>query len=305
MKRSMDVCGSSKVLYMAEIPIGDQCVVNILPNDVLEYVFSLLSDGGMQSVNLVSKDWSQRAINTVKEEYNRVTCFIKALGKNLLSHESEAGKLNAIAEAKGINLIHIHGAKIKIKEKVLEVIKFLKNEDLASLEKNSRDAPKPLFFENLFLLAPIYSELDKAEKIVDRLLKASQFRNISIRLAEYCHYDKSLEIAKRIEMESTRNQTYKCISEVFSKNGLVDRALEVVDLLYFNLDKSIARKKISEAQIKRGDLDTAQKVALEIYYKSIQIEALKAVYRAYDKMGNKVEAAKIHELVYPNVVKFL
>lgn len=305
MKRSMDLCGTSKVPYMPEIQGIDQSPVNMLSSDVLEFIFSFLSDEGVESVNLVSKDWNQRAIKTVQEEYNRVTCFIKALGKNLLNHESEADQLYAIAEAKGINLIHIHAAKIRTKEKIIEVLKFLKEEDLANLEKNSEDTPKPLFFENLFLLAPIYSELDKAEKIVDSLVKAYKFRNISSRLAQFGDYDKSLKTAKRIAMESIRDQTYQCISEIFAKNGLVAWALEIIDQLHFNLDKSVACKKISAALIERGDLDAAQKVALEIVYKAIRIEALKVVYKAYDKVRNIAEAAKIHELIYPDVVKCL
>lgn len=296
MKRVFDVYESN--INFVPYAVEGQCAIKMLPDDVLEFILAHLDESGIQSTNSVSKHWNQRSIKIVRLAHHRVARFAAFLGKNLQKERygNEIAKLFAIADTRQFNITilkAIKAAKFQIKEDVLDVLKFLSEEDLSHLERLSEAEPKPQLFDNLFRLAPIYYKLDKADKIPESHLRGPEHSTISIELAKCGHYDKSIEVAKLIRLRDRQSYTFRSIYKIFVEQGYIDKALEVVNLLKYKLDQAEALKFISDTLVKRGDLEAAEGIAFEINDESIRSETRKTIYEAYKKIGRNEEADRM------------
>lgn len=189
-----------------------------------EVLFSL-DDRDIQH-SLVSRDWN--VIDTAKyEEFSGLKSLARDLNKNLPeSYENQKKKFfNIESDTKILhseNLMQAESCIYGMKEKILNILKDLKEEDLKNLERLSKDKPK--FFENVFDLTRIYKRLDQANQIPDNSKKSFALWCISNELAKIGSLDKARKVANTIPEDSLKNSAF---SKILGKDVGIDEAIEV------------------------------------------------------------------------------
>lgn len=286
-------------------------ITNELPLHLFENILSYLNVLDMQSASAVSKLWKAAAIDHAKhQEFSNIKNFIDFLCENL-DTESHSDQIKNLREVIGekkilqsVNLNQVKFSIFELREQVLNILKDLKDEDLASLEKISKSKQTPLFFEKAFDLARIYKRIAPANIIPEDWIREKELRDIANALVINGNNDKALKIINTLP-EASQWMGLWTIAETLAESGKTDKALEVANTIKHNVsERGFALSIVSRALIKKGNIDKALDVAKSITNnKSAKDQALSDISKALLENNNIDKALEIANTITQSVDK--
>ena len=277
-----------------------------LPPEIFAHVLSYLNESDMEEVNLVSPLWSNSTLAAVKdEEFTKIVQFAKFLGNELegSSYGSQINKLFDMGSdtsiLNSVNLIQVKLSIKNYKEKIVNLLKDLKEDDLEKLEKLSKNAPKPRFFEHVFDLARVYKQIDKqidqASRIASERLRDTALEKISFELIKKGYTDKAIEVAKMASPDASEYVLYSIARYLADADeGNIVRAIEIAEMISGNeIRDDVLKDRIAKALVKEGSLDRAIEIAETISDDEGREDVLKVIVEALvQKGGEAIEIVK-------------
>ncbi|MEX0961448.1 MAG: F-box-like domain-containing protein [Simkaniaceae bacterium] len=243
--------------------------INKLPYEIFSNILSRLDYKDIKSTATVSEYWNEASIDVAcRAQYSAIKTYVDAI-RNELKEESygdQKEKLLKIGSDKKIlnsrSLIELDSFIKKQKNKLIDTLKSLKEDDLEGLEELVKKQPIPKFFGNLLILAKIYRKIDLAEETLDNVAKVYAFQDISKALAKNGDFDKAIEVALMIPSDYFQGVALQIISMVLVENGDFEKAVEVAEQIPCYRNKCFAFKHIFEVLvIKNDDFDKAIEIA--------------------------------------------
>lgn len=237
MNDSNPIGGSNYSSYthalQSESPAG-----NSLPPKVLQNMLSLLEGMGKQEVDVTLRQWSASTVDKAKqEELTKIKRFAQFLGENLKgeAYAKQRQKLFEIfGETQSLNSIAIENLKSsmhKYKESILNVLKDLPEDELKNLEQESQNIAKPIFFENVFALVPIYKKIDAAKNLAEDSKRDMVFGEIIVKLAIQVSTNKAIEVASNIKNDYLREHAITGAPAILVFERANDKAIEFANSL--------------------------------------------------------------------------
>lgn len=294
MKRCSSSLLGEVVLY--KIP-EEPCGIKNLPSEVLQLIFKYLDWTGIQVSHLVSKEWGERTISAVHEVRQETINFLRLLDGQLQEdYAREKNRLDfAIVELSSqIKIREIQIALDGTKEDVLNILKDIKPENLDSLEKLSINETKPKGFENLFKLVSLYRALDETDQITSRRRQISSLGQISLELAHFGHFDKSLEVALMTRADSVA--LLKDFDNSMIENGFIPKLIIAAGKLK-PYKKSSGLLRISQILSNRNDYVGSLEAIKDIPYKSTCIDQINHLFTELMQRNDFVNALEAADLL--------
>lgn len=261
--------GVSKA-YNLEPPkeeVKEGLIDKALPTEMFEKCLSYLDGLNLQQANSVSRLWSERAIDTAKhEEFSKIKDFATFICENLKA--SDANPIKELFEVKNenkilnsVNLIQVKTSIHELKEKFLNILKNVDEEDLNKLEQLSKDTVKPKFFENVFSMAGIYKKIDQANHKPSDGQRDFALYQILNDVVKSDNVSEIIEVVNMIPDKENKNRTFEKICQVLTKRGDLDKAIEVANMISDADNKGSALQDLPKKLAKNGNLDKAIEIA--------------------------------------------
>lgn len=323
MNKLHGVGNNDNLLWYNKPPEEKNLINNTLSPEVFAKVLSYISNEELQKTRFVSSDWNVASIDTVKhEEFSHIKRFANFLGSNLSekSCPTQREKLfnikNNIEIFKASNLTEVKSSIYDLREKVLNILTELNNEDLKLLEESSKDAIKPQFFEDIFEyifdmvivvektkdnhyipceVTAIYLNLvNKKNRIKEALaivklipdnLKDDALRDISKELMNKGNIDRAIEIANTIQEECARGNVLADIVYALTKID-IDKAMKITNTIPPQTTREYCLRHISETHAQNGDIKTAIDVANTISDKGLYRSSLGSIAEILTRNGD-------------------
>lgn len=286
-------------------PLEDQGEFNkTIPFDVFEIILFNLDGMDLQQANLVDRLWSLKSINIAKQKelfvikgFTQFLC--ESLPKDSYPNQRKA-LLDMCSDTKvlgGVNLIEIKYSIEEMKENLLIIIKDLSDKDLSDLEDLSQKQRPPLFFENIFVLAQLYKQVDETNAMPKSFHKWKTLQSISKALAVHGQIDKAVEVANGIEARLFGEDAFLDIFEILIQNGKIGRAEQVANRIADKSSRGIFLREISKELTKRGDVDKAIEIADRLYDELRRAIALRDICKALVMNGNLDKALLVASMI--------
>lgn len=247
-----------------------------LPFELIKQVLFFLDDKTLQSAGTVSRRWCQASVGAAAEKkHDLIKILAGFIGENL-NKDRYGNSLEQLAVIdrditlfSSKNLIQVKSSFLTLREKVINILKVLKNADLETLMELSVKRVSIAFIG--FALAMVQKRIDKAKACPNELERNMRLAMIAKTLAgedlrvRDCLMDKAIEAAEAMtedEGRYERNGVLYEISKIFIEQGQIDRAIKVVKRLPDNTDvKKMGITIICDELIKGGQLDKAIEIA--------------------------------------------
>ncbi len=270
-------------------------MINLLPSEDLDKIFSYLDYASMQSTVIVNHDWRVSALNVT---FFVVKNFAQFLSGNLQNQYIDEKKQLSIIEtdtnisdpANRIVNSSIHG----LRGKILNILKNLKLFHLVLIE----NMITPIFFNNIFDITRIYVKIDNANKMVVGSEKCLILLEISEELYRYKEIDKSIKVADTIPYEDQRSLALLNISEILLEKNEMGKAIAVANKILDEHRKGLVFLKISKKLNEDGEIDRAIEVTNSIPLADTKGSALLNIFNALIKKNEIGKAIDVANAIF-------
>lgn len=261
-------------------PQEGPCLINTLPSEILPIIISYLDNSDLQQVPVVSRVWRAASIENAKNNTMSLPNFLaKCLPE---SCANQKGKLLAIRHSKEFSnletMIQIKQYHPRLKENILNILKYLNETDLNNLEELSKEVITTKSLRNLFALAKLYMKFEEASQgPVDEKLEA--FISISIELVLQNDIAKAAQIVNALSPDE-RPYAWRKIFKALKSGGNIDKALKFTNAIPEispNGQKDHFLAKIAKSLANFGDCDKARQVANTISGNLVKANALSSI----------------------------
>lgn len=206
----------------------EKWINNILPIDVIQFIFSTLNAYDLQSTSMVSRCWTEITVSTSKE------IFLNHFGLSFITENNIEFK----------NLNDIKSASLALKEHSLNLIKQLNEDDLPELITLAESIPTPFFFENYFALAPLFIRIEQAYQLTRPIAKNRTLKRNFVELIENgCIH--SVKNFVKTNSHTPKRLLYMVMSELAPHD--IKNAMEIADLITPGTTKNLALDVICTA----------------------------------------------------------
>ncbi len=276
--------------------------INSLPEELLEKIFSNLSEIDLQATACVNRDISRSVIAAANfSEPHSIRNFIQILIQRLHGEIFPGAREQLVRISHNIRFHHFVNLRL-LKEDILEVkaklINILKILDEKTLQNLSENIYPPRFLEDIFELVPIEIERDEGISIYHEARRAAALRSISTVLAQG-NIDRAIEVATSIPQKDIRGDGLSYISRALAQEGNIDRAIEVATLIPQKDIRGDGLSDISRVLVKGGNMDRAIEVATLIPQKNRRGCMFSYISRTLAEGGNIDRAIEVATLI-PN-----
>lgn len=240
---------------------------NILPLEIFERVLCYLNNIDIKKTGSISCLYREASITPAKrEEFSKIKAFSTFLA-NHLDEDSYAKERKALFDMgsntivlNSVNLMEVKSSIYIERERVVNILKDLKESDLKSLEEFSKDI-KPLFFENVFELVKIYMKIPKAHEIPDEILKGCALKDIALEFLKLGQIEKAIEIANIIVCEEYKGIVLQNVSLRLMESEKIEEAIALANTILHVDHNGYTLRRISLTLLEKGDLLKAIEVA--------------------------------------------
>ena len=192
MKRLLDNYGHNTIqINNPNIPI-DPHPITLLPEDLIDKIFSSLKDSEIPSIRLTCKFWNERTVCIALSNISEIRNFVNFLNVNLIpTNETQKAAFFQLHEStKLLKTIHdtFHFGQFiqcrsQTKENFFKLLMKLSLESITSLRKVSDEKVKLNCFQHYFELAQLYKRIEQMDQMPFNDLKSATIKRIGIDLA--------------------------------------------------------------------------------------------------------------------------
>lgn len=218
-----------------------------LPPEILEMIFSHLSNRDLQKAALVNRQWNEVAIVEANcEATSKLRHFVDFLCRNLNRdlYELQIESLSNLEGTREIliseNFIQIKSSMRSCEKNISNILKDLSEDDLNQLEELSKIESKSGFLENIFDLTRNYKKIDGADGKTIGWHKYSDLNEISLNLTNMNRIDEAIEVANMNSDEAYRVINLQNISINLTQKNRIDEAIEVARMIPEDCSKFMA-----------------------------------------------------------------
>lgn len=241
-----------------------------VPTDMIQTILGFSTNNAMQKACLVNRRWNKATISAAESgEFSKVKSFTEFLAANLGEEVSptereELHKTGSYKETFGFpSLLTLKAYIYEQKEKISAILKKKKLLTLLKLDLAWARGGRPTFFEDIFFLAWIESQLDRAEKKNDgNNEKSSLLKDVCTDLVLSGRADKGIEIAHRITDSVQKSEALLWLVKSFAQNSQFVKALEIAVSMPEGQQKKMAFLTIRLELEDRGWRDLDQALAI-------------------------------------------
>lgn len=259
--------------------------IQSLPPGVFGKVLSYLNKESTQKSISTNRRWTAQSIYTAKEErFSSLQSFINFLCENLgqESCATQREQLLAISSCRkifdSVNLVQVKSSIQEHEERILNILKDLKTEDLKLLKELSKDEPKPDFFEDaLFDLAEFYQTIDADNAISDDDERSFALMPIPKTLVEKGRFAKAVEVLNMIPDDFIKEASFMETIKAILEQGSIDKAIEAVDAMPDTVDTVQHRYCIIKVLAEKGETDKAIEVTYAVLEEPLRGEILENI----------------------------
>jgi tetratricopeptide (TPR) repeat protein len=234
-----------------------------LPDEILKYIFSYLDALGLQQTTSVSQVWKKTAIISAKHrEFSLIKNFMDSVNEKINQkaypeqiHSFEINNANCILES--VNLKQVKYSIFTIRDKILNVLQYLDDEDFKDLTLNwDENAPYSSFFflSNIFTVARIWRLLTKVIQNVKDDPDNEYGIDIACQLAEsmaqYGSIKKAIQISFLIPNQVRQEKTLSKIYELSIVMGKTLRTDVIKDVAKEYIQASIHDDRYKKALVR-------------------------------------------------------
>lgn len=265
-----------------------------LSPDLLQHVCTFLRPKDLSNLAQTNRNTNQLVV----QEYKRIKVIeIKSIIDYLIQHldsdnySYQMTQLQALTEdgsiQGSIGIKNIESFSSVLKEKVIEILKEIPEEELTRLEK---DFPNPL----LIKIAKLLSSLKGIELIENIRDKAAAFGRVAVSLAKLGRTDLALQIVNKIPTNfSTHDATLSQIAVILFNSGKGKEGIELAANIRNELSQTEALKTISNHFLDRGEADQARDIVLRMKNTDSKVSSLRNLYLHLSQGARQEYAAKI------------
>lgn len=292
-------------------PEQDEALIDkALPPEVLQKVLASLDSVDMQHATLVSWRWSYNTLDVAKrEEFAKIKRFAQFLGENLKGegYAPQREKLSDVFSDReiltSVNLLQTKELVNKYKEIILNLMKDLPDDELGNLEKKSQNEVKPILFENIFELAPIYKQIAKAELLPQGPARDEAIEDIMTELAKKGSIAKVLEIATTISDAFKKEHAISSLMSRLAHSGVREKAVEFANALSDTVQRQNALVAIYKAMSSRSTIDELLAFANTVADRSAKDRMLDDISRTLASRGEVPRAIEVASTINDESLK--
>lgn len=190
-----------------------------LPKELMDYIFSTLSESEMKDVVTTNKFWNNKSLEYVKnEQYLPLKSLAGWLSVNL-SEEYQDQKdalqstFNDTSIFKSENLPDVKSSVYDLEKKILDILMGLDELEFLKLNLKFNSENKLPQFEHLFDLIPVYKEIERIEKFLPLTDKETALvSGTSLgKLVAFGNLSKALALIKAIATTPNKQATISSI----------------------------------------------------------------------------------------------
>lgn len=261
-------------------------LVETLPEELIQEVFSFLEVKDLLPVNRVNRNFNQISVKAEKRKlFSPTVESVKYLYEKLdkKKHENQVEKLFLIEkDARSLSFLSLGKLSrsfMALQDNTVNVLRLLEGEDVNNLKNLSKGEKKHApFLKNLFNLVRIYKKIDEANSISDQDKMSTLFEGICRNLTKMNRVNRALEVTDKMVDGYIKFNARYSIFKVLMEMNKIDKIIETYNVINRGFLSYLICRSIFEKLKDRDEVDVIIKIFNGMMEDGIKYIAFRAVF---------------------------